>query len=187
MNYYSILMKDRLSRELYLHSLGAAEAAVGLARQYGADESKAYLAGMVHDYGKRYSGSELLQKADLHGVPLDRWTRQSNKLLHAPVGAALLKIELEIDDPEIISAVAYHTTGRSGMSLLEKIVYLADYIEAGRLYDGVENVRNIALKNLDQALLLAVDTAIRSVVDRKLLLHPQSVAFRNSLICEDLS
>ncbi len=182
MNYYSSLIKERLGEKLYRHSLSVAEAAVSLAEHYGADTEKAKLAGLVHDYGKRYSKQDLIRKAELLELPLDRITKQQVKLLHAPVGAALLESELKISDPEIIRAVAYHTTGRRGMALLDKITYIADYVEEGRQFEGVEYIRKAAYCNLDQALLAAVDTAIRSILDRGLLLHPRSVDFRNSLL-----
>ncbi len=178
------LMKEMLDEELYRHSLGVAEIAVSLADRYGADTRKAYLAGMVHDYGKRYPKNELLHKANHLGLTLDRVTRQEKRLLHAPVGAALIKSELRIIDSDIIRAVAFHTTGRNGMTLLEKVIYLADYIEAGREFEGVDIIRKTAFSNIDQALLSAVDQAIKSILARGLMLHPRSVAFRNSLLAE---
>lgn len=176
------LMKEMLNDELYRHSLGVAEAALYLADLHGADPRKAYLAGMVHDYGKRYSSEELLRKAHFLGVQLDRIARQEERLLHAPVGAALIVSELKISDSDIIKAVAYHTTGRSNMTLLEKVVYLADFIEKGRDFEGVDLIREAACNNIDQALLAAVNQTIESVLTRGLLLHPRSVAFRNSLL-----
>ncbi len=181
---YSYLMKEMLDDELYRHCLYTAEAAVCLAEHYGVDKEKAYLAGMVHDYGKRYTKNELLKKARALGLSLDEITRRQEKLLHAPVGAALLEDELKIKDKEILKAVAYHTTGRCGMSLFEKVVYLADKIEKSREFEGIEEVRRIASIDLDQALLAVVDEAICSVLDRRLLLHPRSVTFRNSLLAE---
>ncbi len=183
MNYF-YLMKDILGEEQARHCRNVAEAAVSLAEKYSADKEKAYLAGILHDYGKKYSGQELIRKAEKLGLGLDRITRQHEKLLHAPAGAALLEAELEISDPEILRAVAYHTTGRKGMTLFEKIIYLADHIEEGRSYEGVEKTRELAFHNLERALLAAVDSTIRSVLDRGLLLHPRSVIFRNSLVEE---
>lgn len=180
---YQRLMQEMLDIKLYRHSLGVARAAASLAEHYGHDMvQKAYISGIVHDYGKRYSSHELINKANQLKLPLDRITRQEYRLLHAPVGAALLKAELKINDPEIIRAVFYHTTGRSRMSRLEKVVYLADYIEEGRNFPGVENIRQIARNDLEQVLLAAVESAIRSVLERGLMLHPRSVAFRNSLL-----
>ncbi len=183
MNYTS-LMKEKLDRELFAHCLGTAKAASELAGRYGADPEKAYLAGIVHDYVKPLEGDKLLEIADKLQVPLDNITRQQHKLLHAPLGAVLLEKELKISDPDILKAVAYHTTGHSRMSIFEKVLYLADYIEENRQFDGVEEIRKAAKSDLDMALLTAVDTAIRSVITRRLMLHPDSVAFRNSLLRE---
>lgn len=179
---YSYLMKELLDDELYRHSRYTAEAAVSLAEHYGVDSEKAYLAGIVHDYGKRYAKQELINKAEELGLSLDRTTWKQDKLLHAPVGAAMLKKEHKISDPELLNAIAYHTTGRKGMSLFEKIIYLADKIEKSRQFVGLEEIRKIAYTNLDQALLAVVDLTIASVLARGLLLHPRSVVFRNSLL-----
>ncbi len=181
---YSYIMQEKLDDDLYRHCVYTAEAAVSLAEHYGADAEKAYLAGIVHDYGKRYSGRELLHKADQLGLLLDQVTRKQEKLLHARVGAALLESELGINDSEILNAVVYHTTGREGMSLFEKIIFLADHIEKSRQYEGVDKIRKLAFRDLDQALLAAVDTTIRSVLARGLMLHTRSVEFRNSLLAE---
>ncbi len=181
------LMKEMLEDELYRHCLGVAETAQALAKRYGSDPGKAYIAGMVHDYGKRYSSKELLQKAEEHKLPLDWITLCQGKLLHAPVGAVLIEKELGICDSEILGAVAYHTTGRVGMTLLEKIIYLADYIEPGRVFQGVETIREAAKENFNSAQLLAVNTAIRSILERDLMLHPRSVDYRNNLLTDNRS
>ncbi len=181
-DYAIELMRNRLDHELFVHSLGVADAAASLADRYGADQDKAYLAGIIHDYGKRFSAQELLEAAGKLGISLDRITRQETRLLHAPVGAVLIKNELQIKDPEIILAVANHTTGCRGMGRLEKVLYLADYIEEGREFPAAEKIRQVAFEDLDRALLEAVEFAIRSVLDRKLMLHPRSVAFRNELV-----
>lgn len=178
------IIKDKLDEDLYRHSLETAIIAVELAELYGADTGKAYLAGLVHDYGKCFTKDELLKRAKLMGLSLDKVSRRQKRLLHAPVGAALIKSELGIDDADIIGAVACHTTGCRGMTLLQKIVYLADYIEPGRDFTGVETVRSLARTDLNRALLSAVDNSIRSVLDRGFMLHQRSVAFRNSLLAE---
>lgn len=179
-----ILMQEMLDVKLYRHCLGVAEMAESLARRYGVDTDKAFVVGMIHDYGKRYSSQELLIKAGQFKLELDSITLSESKLLHASVGAALVERDLGINDPDMIRAVSYHTTGRPGMGLLEKIIYLADYIEVGRNYVGVEKIREIACTDLDRALLVAVDHTLKSILDRRLLLHPRSVAFRNSLLIE---
>jgi len=181
-NYYRELMQEKLPAGLYRHSLGVAEAAVSLAGRFGADQKKAYLAGIVHDFGKCYSKSELRSKAEELDLQLDRITLLEPRLLHAPVGAALLQLELGIEDGDILRAVALHTTGHSDMNLLDKIIYLADCIEDGRRYPGVDRIRDLARRDLDGAVLAAVERTIYAVLRRGMLLHPQSVSLRNSLL-----
>jgi predicted HD superfamily hydrolase involved in NAD metabolism len=179
---YIKILKTHLDGELYRHSLGVADTAADLARRYGADRRKAYLAGLVHDFGKGYSPAWLRRKAARLGLRLDRVTAAETRLLHAPVGAALLPGKLGIKDPAVIRAVAFHTTGRRGMTLLEKIVYLADLIEPERSFPGVDGLRQLALVSLEGAVLAAVERTIGSILERGLLLHPRSVELRNSLL-----
>ncbi|MBM4234933.1 MAG: HD domain-containing protein [Firmicutes bacterium] len=179
---YRELMRKRLDAELYEHSLATAETAAELAVRYGSKREKAYLAGLVHDYGKRLKRRQLLEVAESYNLKLDRITMGEAKLLHAPVGAALLTEELKINNRELLNAVSFHTTGSSGMTLLARVLYLADCIEPGRTFDGVDKIRELAAIDLEQALLAAVDKTICSVVARGLKLHPRSVAFRNSLL-----
>ncbi len=173
---------EHLGENLYRHCQGVAQTAASLAARYGEEPERAYLAGLVHDYGKVYSGKELRRRAWEMGLDLDPIILAESGLLHAPVGASLLPRELGITDDEIIKAVTYHTTCRQGASILEKIVYLADLIEPNRRYPGVEDAREAAERDLHEALLLVVDQTIRRVLDRGKLLHPRSVEFRNSLL-----
>ncbi len=179
---YRKLIEGHLEERLYRHSIGVAETAEALAGHYRAERHRAYLAGLLHDYGKAYSRNELCLKAKLYGLRLDRITLAEKRLLHAPVGAVLLQSELGLTDGVVIRAVARHTTGHERMTLLEKVLYLADLIEPGRNFDGVEKLREIAFAGLDNALLSAVDQTIQSVISRGMLLHPLSVQFRNSLL-----
>jgi predicted HD superfamily hydrolase involved in NAD metabolism len=188
-DYFCELMQNILDEELYRHSLGTAKAAASLANHYKADADKAYIAGLLHDYAKQYSLHQMFNKAEQLKLKLDPIIRREGKLLHAPLGAALIKAELDFDDHEILEAISYHTTGQLKMSLLGKVLYLADLIEENRQFDGIDKIRALAYLNLDQALLAAVNNTIFSVMSRGLILHPKSVAFRNSLIIKlnDLS
>ena len=179
---YRTLMKNHLGEVLYQHSLGVAETAADLAVRHRGDRHRAYLAGLLHDYGKVYSLAELRRKAEQLGLCLDRVSLEEKGLLHAPVGAALLPVEVGVADTAVIGAVAYHTTGRARMSLLEKVIYLADLIEPGRDFEGVVKLRESASGDLDRALLAAVDHTIDRVLRRGRLLHPRSVQFRNCLL-----
>lgn len=176
------ILGKHLGEELYRHSLGVADTAAALSRHFGVDVKKAYLAGLVHDYAKGYTYDQMLEKACMVKLRTDSLTRTGRRLLHAPLGAALLPVELGIVNPEVIRAVALHTTGHRKMSLLERVVYLADFIEPNRDYPGVDRLRKLARVNLEAALLAVVDHTIKSVLKRGLPLHPRSVLFRNSLL-----
>ena len=135
----------------------------------------------MHDYGKSFSNDRLYRIAVENNLA-DDLSLQEPSLLHAPVGAWLLKWELGIEDGEVLEAVKVHTTGAAGMSLLARIVYLADYIEPGRTHSGVIEIRELAFSDLERALLGAVNLTIKRVLERGRLLHPGSISFRNSLI-----
>ncbi len=168
----------------YRHGRSVERTAYVLARKYGVDAEKAALAGLIHDYGKLYSREELLRLAREHGLLLHPLMEQEPALLHAPVGAWLLERDLGLHDEEVLEAVRQHTTGGAQMSMLSRIVYLADFIEPGRRFKGVEEVREVAFhcKELEKALLAAVEMTIFHVIQRGRLLHEASVEFRNSLI-----
>ena len=135
----------------------------------------------MHDYGKSFSNERLYRIAVENNLA-DDLSLQEPSLLHAPVGAWLLKWELGIEDGEVLEAVKVHTTGAAGMSLLARIVYLADYIEPGRTHSGAIEIRELAFSDLERALLGAVNLTIKRVLERGRLMHPGSISFRNSLI-----
>ena len=137
------LIRSKLNADRFNHSLNVADSAKELALSYGADADKAYTAGLLHDVMKNASEEEQLGVLSEAGIELMPVERENKKLWHAIAGAAYVKFVMGIDDRDIIRAVRYHTTGRSGMSLLERIVYLADYISADRNYNGVEDMRRL--------------------------------------------
>lgn len=176
------LLKKVLSRERLLHSLGVMKSAGQLAALYGEDPEKARLAGLLHDYGKQFSPEELGEKARELGVPVGMVEEKQPDLLHAPVGACLVSRELGIRDRDIIQAISCHTTGKPGMGRLSRIVFLADYIEENRSFPGVQELRGLACRDLDAAVLGALDGTIGYVIQRKWLLHPDTVHFRNQVL-----
>ena len=181
---YLVLLESRLSPELYLHSLGVGKSAADLARCYGEDPQRAYLTGILHDYGKRYNPETLLHYAGSRGLHLDEITRKEPSLLHAPLGVELLQEELGLEDATMLEAIRYHTTGSPGLSLLGKIIFLADAIEDGRDYPGVKELRKLARLDLTEALLTVTENTIKLVLEKRGFLHPHSVFFRNELLCE---
>ncbi|MEW5919992.1 MAG: bis(5'-nucleosyl)-tetraphosphatase (symmetrical) YqeK [Bacillota bacterium] len=178
------LLQAKGSTRFYRHGRGVERTAFLLAKKYGIDAEKAAFAGLMHDYGKLYNEEELLRLARKHGIPVNPVMVQEPALLHAPVGAWLLEHELGLQDREMLDAVRHHTTGAAEMSMLSRIVYLADFIEPGRRFKGVKEVRELAFsrKQLEKALLTAVEMTIHNVMQKGKLLHEASIDFRNSLI-----
>lgn len=177
------LLKEKLDDYRFLHSLNVAESAAMLALMYGGDEEKAYFAGLVHDIMKNATKEEQLQIMEKGGIILSRTEKNNSKLWHAMAGECYLRTEMGITDSEILSAVRYHTTGKAGMSLLDKIVYIADYISAERDYSDVDVMRQLAVtKDLDEAALYALKYSFVSLSEKEKLIHPDSVEYYNELI-----
>lgn len=180
-------LKNKLSEKRYKHSLGVADEAVKLAAHYYADKDKAYLAGLVHDAAKETKNAEaksLLK--DRYGLTLDPITENTHKLLHGPLGACIAQSEFGINDPEILDAVKYHTTAKANMGLLTKIIYIADYIEPNRDFDGVEELRALAYEDIDKAILLGIDFTIGELLERGSMFHPDTVHARNYILLQNL-
>ena len=138
----------------YQHSRNVAKAALKLAERNGADLEKAYVCGLLHDVEKNAPKEEQKRYMKQLGETLPQYVFDNPKLWHAPAGAAYVRDELGIVDEEMIHAIKYHTTGRPGMTVLERIIYVADFISDERDYPGVEKVRETAYRNLDEAILI---------------------------------
>lgn len=176
------LLKERLDEYRYNHSLGVADAARELAKIYDEDEEKAYFAGLLHDITKNTLKEEQLQIIENGGIILNSEEKNNPKLWHAISGSVFIRDELKITDEEIISAVRYHTTGKSSMTVFEKIIYIADFISAERSFPGVEFMRELARESLDKAAMYAVDFCIPDLVSKRQVLHLDSVRLYNELI-----
>ena len=144
------------------HVLGTEKTAVELAKKYGADAEKARVAALLHDCTKRLSMEEQLALCKTYGIALDELEQKALKLLHAKTGAALARDVFGVDD-EIYNAILWHTTGKPDMTLLEKIIYLADYIEPTRDFPGVAELREAVRRDLDEGLLLGLSMAVEEM------------------------
>lgn len=175
------IVKAQLTEHRYQHTLGVMETATLLASRFGADEKKAELAAIFHDYAKFRPKDEMRQIIVREAMPEDL-LEYNTELWHAPVGAYLAEHEAGITDPEVLSAIRYHTSGRRGMTKLEKVIYLADYIEPGRHFPGVEEVRKLAKSNLNDALIMAVQNTILFLMKKNQAIYPESFYTYNDLI-----
>ncbi len=145
-------LEQMLGQDRLCHSYGVAREAVRLAKLYGADPQKAYYAGLCHDICKNMPAQEQLQWIKRSAIMLDDAFYRQPPIWHGFAAAQYIREELGVEDEEILGAVRYHTTGRAGMSLLEKIVFTADLTEENRDYADVETVRLLAGQSLDQAV-----------------------------------
>lgn len=175
-------LKNHLSKRRYIHSINVADTAVYIARHYGADEYKARIAGLVHDSSKEESYDDLVNYAKNCGFSVDEESYSIPEILHGPGSVYIAKSLFGIYDEEILSSIRYHVTGRKNMTLMEKIIFIADYVEPSRKFDGIDRVRALVYQDLDEALLSALDLTIMYIIDRKGLLHRDTVDARNFLI-----
>jgi predicted HD superfamily hydrolase involved in NAD metabolism len=179
-----VVISTRLSSRRYNHSLQVAQVAREMAGHYGADPDKAYITGLLHDYAKGMPAPELLKIAVAHNLLEDEVDSLVPDLLHAPVGAFLLRSELAIDDEEVLQAVKRHTLGALRMSDLDKIIYLADMIEPGRDFPGLERLKCLAWRDLDEGMLFGLESTIKYCLDEHRILHPLTVRVRNYFLQE---
>ncbi len=146
-------MEETLSGKRFQHTLGVAYTAAAMAMKYEVDVKKALIAGLLHDCAKCMSDEKLLKLSEKENIEVTDVERRNPYLLHAKVGAMLASKEYDIDDEEILDAITYHTTGRPGMTDLDKIVFVADYIEPGRdKAPNLAKVRKLAFEDLDGAV-----------------------------------
>ena len=161
-------LTERVNGELYekrrVHTLGVLDTALSLSEKYGADPEKAEIAALAHDLYRGLRGEELNDTVRELGLP-EKYIDDPN-LAHGKIAAIRLREDYGLEDEDIINAVSYHTTGRAGMSTLEKVIYLADAIEPGRDYPGVDELRKEAERGLDEACLMAMENTIRHVRDQ---------------------
>ena len=162
------------------HVLGTEQEAIRLAERYGADVEKARRAALLHDCTKKLTMDEQLELCGKYGIELDELEQKALKLLHSKTGASIARDVFGADD-EIYSAIWYHTTGHADMTKLEKIIYLADYIEPTRDFPGVEELRKVCYEDLDQGLLLGLEMTIEEMTNMGNPVHHATLEARNAL------
>ena len=150
-------VRERLPEKRYLHTLGVAHTGAGLALRYGEDMTAAFLAGLFHDIAKPYSDKKMLEKCRKHGIFISEVEERNPYLLHGKLGAWITENKFHIEVPGILSAITFHTTGRADMTDMEKIVFLADYMEPNRPeVPGLSQVRKTAFQNLETAVYMVL-------------------------------
>ena len=177
-------LKENLNEKRYQHSLGTAECAKELAKHFGQNEEKAYIAGLLHDCAKCFSDEKLLEIIDKYLDDVDSDERSNKKTLHAPGSYYIAKTVFGLEDAEMLSAIRWHTLGKMDMTDLEKIIFLADKIE---LRTRSEDYRKKITKDLysenglNKAILECYKETIKSLVDRDLKICPLTIEIYNNL------
>ncbi|MFC5450305.1 bis(5'-nucleosyl)-tetraphosphatase (symmetrical) YqeK [Paenibacillus aestuarii] len=174
-------VQQQMPERRWLHTLGVMETSVVLAKRFGADPVKADLAAILHDYCKYWPVQDQANIIRANQLPQDLLD-YDKELWHSHAGAYIAKTEFGIDDEEILDAIRYHTSGREGMTLLDKVVCLADYMEPGRDFPGVHNIREIAEHSLEKALIAGFDSTISFLLSKGKRIYPLTILTRNDLL-----
>ena len=189
MNYneMEIKLKEMLPERRLKHSLNVSKCAVKLSEIYNCDKEKAKIAGLVHDCAKYFNDEQIEDCIKKFNIELDPLEENNLALSHSVIGSYVAKEVFEIEDEEILNAVKYHTTGRENMTLLEKIIYMADLIEEGRYFPKVQELRELTYSGkLEEALILSFNNTIKFVIDNNQLIHPRTVKARNYILSKIL-
>lgn len=177
-------LRDNLSEKRYAHSLGTAECARELAKQFGQNEQRAYIAGLLHDCAKCFSDEKLLEIIDSYLDDVDEPERSNRKTLHAPGSYYIAKTVFGVTDEEMLSSIRWHTLGKMEMTDFEKIIFLADKIELRTRSDEYRKqiTKDLYSENgLNKAILECYKETIKSLVDRNLKICPLTVEIYNNL------
>ncbi len=175
-------LKENVSQQRYLHIMGVEHAAVNLAERHGESAVDASFAALLHDCAKEFQEESILEYARKGGMEPDDIMLLSPQLLHGHAAAVFSKEYFGVGDEKVLAAVRNHTMGRPNMSLFEKIIYLADYIDPGRRHKWVDELQEMAYDDIDKACEKATALTIAHVIKQGEPLHPQTVLTYNSLL-----
>lgn len=175
-------VKSKLSDKRFHHSMCVSKEAVYLANKYGADAKSAEIAGILHDITKEATKEEHLELLNSVGYKLDRIEANSMKLWHQITGSIYCQTKLKIDNQDILNAIRYHTTGRYNMSLLEKVLFIADFTSEDRDYEDVDIIREKSRISLEDAIVYGLTYTIKDLASRNLAISTDSLAIYNQTI-----
>lgn len=175
--------RGQMPAKRWEHTLGVIGSAQALAKRFGGDPGKAELAALLHDYCKYWPMEEQRREYARAGLDPDLF-RYDPQLLHGPLAAEVVRERYGITDEEVLDAIRYHTSGRERMTLLDKIVCLADYIEPGRDFPSVHIIREIAEHSLERALVAGFDSTVQFLLEKGKKVFPLTVLARNALLDE---
>ncbi|MHC5249472.1 bis(5'-nucleosyl)-tetraphosphatase (symmetrical) YqeK [Enterococcus sp. LJL90] len=170
-----------MSEKRFLHVLGVEKTAIELAKRFGGDIEQAALAGLTHDYAKERPDEEFELVIYRDGYDLNL-LKYGNAIWHGVIGADFVERELKITDQAVLQAIRLHTTGAAQMTLLDKILYVADYIEPGRDFPGVEEARKLAEVDLDAAVAFETKHTLAHLIENEQLIYPKTLETYNQWV-----
>lgn len=172
-------VSELLTERRYEHVLEVVKMAKKLARVHGVNSQKAEIAAYLHDVSKFFEVEQMKEYVKKNST-INQY--ELGELLHGFAGAIYSRNRFGVEDMDILNAIRYHTIGRKGMCELEKIIYIADAVEETRVYPHVKEIREMAFKDLDKAILMETDRKIEFLISKKAIIHPSTIEMRNWLI-----
>lgn len=174
-------VRARMSKQRFKHVLRVEQSALELAEKYDVDREKSSIAALLHDVAKEEPDSEMRDLVISENLDLDL-LQYGSQIWHAPVGAVQARRDFEIVDEEILNAIKYHTIGTPDMTDVEKVIFVADYIEPGRDFEGVKKARKLAEKSLERVIQYKIRDTIVDLVARKKKIYPKAIDSYNAWI-----
>ena len=174
-----LYLKENLKVNRYNHTLGVVETAKKLAEINKISVEKAEIAALAHDVAKNLSLEEMMSIISENNIELSKTERENSNLWHSIIAPIEAKNKLKIENEEILDAIRWHTTGKEDMSILAKIIYIADMIEPSRDFPGVEKIRQTTFENLDEGVLLGLTESMKDLLNRNLIIDLNTIKARN--------
>lgn len=174
-------IKNTLSEKRFYHSECVSERCIELAKIYGVDEEKAKLVGIAHDIAKEMPAEKQIKYAEENGIKLDQIELKNAKLLHAKIGAKICEKEFGFTK-DMVEAIENHTTGKPGMDLLSKVLFISDATGVDRTYDEAKYLYEIAIKDIDKAIFECIDITIKEIIEKGSPLHIDTIKTRNEYL-----
>lgn len=182
MNLKEKELKKSIGLFRYEHSLRVLETAVKLNRIFNVDIEKIETAALFHDCGKIGTPKIILNEIIDKKIMISEEDKKSPEVLHSILGRHLAEHKYGIQDKDVLNAIRYHTTGRPNMSILEKIIFLSDYIEPGREFEGVTKARELAEKNINESIIYAMKSTVNFLKEKKMYIHKDTLDGLNYLL-----
>ena len=176
MNLY---LKENLMEKRYLHTLGVVDTAKKLAKINNVSEEKAEIAALAHDVAKNLSKEKMKEMMKENNIAISALEENNSNLWHSIIAPIEAKAKLGIEDEEILDSIRWHTTGKENMSILTKIIYIADMIEPNRKFDGIEDIRKVTFDNLDAGVYSGLTHNIEFLLTKNLLIDENTIKARN--------